>query len=222
MSSPKEIASAWLAGFSDHIQAGDVPGTVSMFLPHGWLRDVLVFTWDTRSLAGHNAISSYLSTSLPSRSISSIKLSDDRALQPAEDFPAPGIKVISAGFTFETNIALGRGYVRLQPDKQGDWKAMTVFVTVEALKSSGPSGPDLGLYGGHTVPWDQVREKERAKNESDPYALIGQSLFFFAFSTSETEPALLMGFISGCRPDRSERLSSFQEHGYFNFVYLTK
>ena len=45
----QDVPAAWLSNFAAAAEAGDVAAAVDNILPDGWLRDVLVFTWDTRS-----------------------------------------------------------------------------------------------------------------------------------------------------------------------------
>ncbi|PCH35655.1 FAD/NAD(P)-binding domain-containing protein [Wolfiporia cocos MD-104 SS10] len=74
---------------------------------------------------------------------------------------------------------LGRGYVRLLLDSSsGEWKALSLFTMVDAIKGYEELGPEDGTYGGHTLSWDEVIDERRAQTERDPYVLImgaGQS-----------------------------------------------
>ncbi|KAI1793660.1 dimethylaniline monooxygenase (N-oxide-forming) [Ganoderma leucocontextum] len=49
---PLLVSSQWLSQCSSALQTADVKAFVDLFLPSGWLRDILVFTWDIRSLDG--------------------------------------------------------------------------------------------------------------------------------------------------------------------------
>lgn len=61
---PQTVASTWLSNCKSALQKADVNAFANLFLPDGWLRDLLVFTWDIRSLAGREKISSYLAKTL--------------------------------------------------------------------------------------------------------------------------------------------------------------
>ncbi|OSX58691.1 hypothetical protein POSPLADRAFT_1049391 [Postia placenta MAD-698-R-SB12] len=149
---PHDIAAAWLHGFALAAFRGDVAATVDTILPDGFLRDWLVFTWDIRSLEGHASISAYLVPTLVSTHLYNFKL-DDRAGAAPETVLDVGV---GAGFTFEMPHRRGRGYVRLFPstcDITKEWKAMSLFLMVEDIKGHEELGPELGVYGGHTLSW---------------------------------------------------------------------
>lgn len=74
---PAAIATSWLNDFSRSVQDEDIAALTSNFLPDGWLRDHLIFTWDTRSLHGHAAISTYLSNTLSSAQLSETDTNPD-------------------------------------------------------------------------------------------------------------------------------------------------
>ena len=69
---PELIASKWLSEYSRAVYEHDVASFVSLFLPNGWFRDVLVFDWDCRSLEGPEKIKSYLSGRWESSKIKNI------------------------------------------------------------------------------------------------------------------------------------------------------
>lgn len=158
---PHDIAAAWLHGFALAAFRGDVAATVDTILPDGFLRDWLVFTWDIRSLEGHASISAYLVPTLVSTHLYNFKL-DDRAGAAPETVLDVGV---GAGFTFEMLHRRRRGYVRLFPstcDITKEWKAMSLFLMVEDIKGHEELGPELGVYGGHTLSWAEVLAERRA------------------------------------------------------------
>ncbi|KAK7464378.1 hypothetical protein VKT23_006545 [Stygiomarasmius scandens] len=176
----KDIASKWLKDFGSFLWNADVEGLASSFCPDGWLRDILVFTWNNRSLCGPEKIVQYIKDSgLKPETFSQFEL-DDRLYFSAEAGPlTPTTTGVSFGFKFETPIAHGRGYARILQDAQSnEWKALTVFVAVENLIGHEEVGPELGIYGGHTLAWGDVKEERRKRTEANPYVLIvggGQS-----------------------------------------------
>jgi hypothetical protein len=171
--SPKTVATEWLSKFAESVSRGDVQSTVSAFLPHGFLRDFLVFSWNNRTLKGHDKISAYLSNSLVPAQITNVQLDEQAGLEP-EFFPfTPSITGIAAAFTFESCLFHGRGYFRLCPgESPSAWKALTVFTMADDLKGHEEVGRETGLYGGHTLSWEEVNAKRRANIESDPQVII--------------------------------------------------
>lgn len=171
---PTEVATAWLARYASALSSANVPETVSTFLPHGWLRDIQVFTWDNRSLSGHEKISSYLANTLPLARISNVLLDTRLHLEP-EIISAPSGDGVFAAFTFETPIVHGRGAVRLFLDSNSEWKALTVYMTVSDLKGHEELSHESGIYEGHTAAWSDVLAERQQQTEADPNVLIGSS-----------------------------------------------
>lgn len=178
---PHDVADTWLSQFSSALSSGNVEGVVSCFLPDGYLRDVLVFTWDTRALHGHESISKFLTAHLEQNSqFSDVKLDPRPGLSPVYGPipPSPSAVGVSAGFSFATPVATGQGYFHLlhngQSAEADAWKALLVHVKIVALKGYEEVGSDLGVYGGHTLAWSDVKESRRKSVENDPQVIISQ------------------------------------------------
>ncbi|KAF7352016.1 hypothetical protein MVEN_01163800 [Mycena venus] len=164
-----EIASSWLAQFSSFLGSADAAGAATCFHGHGYLRDILVFTWKNRTLQGHAKIIAYLEGTVGAAAITAMKL-DDRAHLTPSFMPMAGSVV--SGFTFETAVGPGQGYFFLNPAPTGEWKALSVFMTLVDIRGHEESGPEEGVYGGHTLSWEDVHRERRLKIEQDPYVLI--------------------------------------------------
>ncbi|KAJ7049309.1 dimethylaniline monooxygenase [Mycena amicta] len=167
------IAAAWLKTFSECIasdsdSAHQVQRTTDCFHPHGYLRDILVFTWTNRTLVGHAKISDFLAAHLADAQLSKLRLATEEHLTP---YFMPMAGAVVSGFTFETRVGHGQGCVFLTP-ASGEWKALSVFMTLRDIRGHEESGPEEGVYGGHTIPWEDHERERRAKIEKDPYVLI--------------------------------------------------
>lgn len=208
-----EVASAWFACFSEHLQRGDVASTTSLFLPNGWLRDFLAFDWDLRTLHGHEKISSYLSEHLPNSNFLGFELASDQYFKPSPG-PMPG--TVTAGFSFSTPIANGRGYFNLSSTTEiediAGWKASTVFITIDSLKNHEEKGAAGDIYGGRCPTWGEARDIEWRKAEEEPEVLISMCSAFlfsglipsqFPFSWRRTKWTA-----SGCETSANENLES--------------
>ncbi|KAJ8517970.1 hypothetical protein ONZ45_g4911 [Pleurotus djamor] len=175
MSTPnaKEIASTWLQSFAQSLYSSDVKGVTAAFLPDGWLRDELVFTWSNRSLEGHVKILEYLQDTLSKPRISDVQLDERPHLAPYLGPVTPMHTGLGSAFTFQTKDAVGRGYFRLvQADGTGEWKALSVYFTLDDIKGHEESGPELGVYGGHTLSWESVKRDRVEYVEKNPQVLI--------------------------------------------------
>ena len=186
------IADSWLASFAAALSARNPEAVADVFLPNGWLRDILTFTWDNRSLEGKQKIIRYVADALPGLSFSEVKLSEDKHFLPTY-VPLPSGQEVEFGYTFETSIAYGKGLVRLLENEQGVWKALIVSTILDDLKGHEES---LGgtIINTH-VSWSIVEEERRARIESNPHVLIGEwcSEELFITLTSYLCPAVGAG-----------------------------
>ncbi|KAF9806316.1 hypothetical protein IEO21_08722 [Rhodonia placenta] len=166
----KSVAENWLTRFALSAFRGNVDATVQTFFPHGWLRDALVFTWNTRSLEGRDKISAYLHDTLPAAHLYNFKVDERKGFSTEPVLEGTGIGM---GFTFEMPDRRGRGYAFLQEDMAtADWKALSLFTMLDAIKGHEEVGPEPGVYGGHTLSWEEVDIARRKRIEEDPYVVI--------------------------------------------------
>ena len=151
----RAIALAWLKEFVEVTGAGNAHTFATKLMkPDGWFRDVLIFTWDSRTLHGHGKIVEYLEKNLTSTKITNVILDETPALCPSP-FTLPFGQGIEFSFRFETPIAFARGLARLLPTGPSEMKALSVFVMMEDLKGHEESKAETGLYGGHTITWNE-------------------------------------------------------------------
>jgi len=52
------------------------------------------------------------------------------------------------------------------------WKALTVFTMADDLKGQEEVGRETGLFGAHTLSWEEVNVERRANIKSDPWVII--------------------------------------------------
>ncbi|KAJ3922229.1 FAD/NAD-P-binding domain-containing protein [Lentinula edodes] len=166
----QDIAQAWLTDFSRSLSTGDCQTATSAFLKDGWLRDILVFTWNNRSLFGTSKIMKYLEENLERDTLSDFRLNDESHLAPYNNQSLP--TAVYSGFTFRTPIAFGQGFVNLSQDESGNWKALTVLMMMKDLIGHEESGPEEGVYEGHTRAWVDVNEERRKAVEENPHVII--------------------------------------------------
>ncbi|KAH9940017.1 dimethylaniline monooxygenase (N-oxide-forming) [Epithele typhae] len=174
---PHSIATGWLAACSSTLTTGDVLGLTQLFIPDGWLRDLLLFTWDMRSLHGRDNISAYLDHRLSKAQIKDVRLDETQDYCPRtfpipQDSSAVGVELV---FTFECERGHGRGVARLVQDMDGTYRALTVLTQLDDL---------VGHEERSTLPWrddvthepDRDMQKEFADYvsgiEADPHVLI--------------------------------------------------
>ena len=133
--SARDVASRWLAHFAAALEQHDLERIGALFLPDGWWRDLLAFTWDLRTFHGDGAIGAALAARLDETRPGGFGLTPGK--EPATVEVDENTKWVQAFFDFETGVARGSGFLRLMPtgdDPDGPWKAWTVLTTIEALK----------------------------------------------------------------------------------------
>ena len=177
---PNSVASDWLAACSAALEGSSVDAVTQLMLPEGWLRDLLVFTWDVRALAGREKIASYLANTLAPARITDVKVNNAPHYCPTV-VPVPqmaGAPSVEFAFTFECKNGHGRAHARLLPDTDGVWRAFTLLFEVSDLRgheelATLPLRDDVTGVPGRDM---QQEFKDYVEEiESKPYVLIGKS-----------------------------------------------
>ncbi|KAJ6627996.1 hypothetical protein B0H10DRAFT_1993190 [Mycena sp. CBHHK59/15] len=173
------VATKWLASLD---AATDGEAFAAHFLPTGWLRDLLCFSWDFRTMGGRAKIAEFLSdksaggkSRFEHASLHDFKIETTSTIGPPTTFPVPGnpnAQGVSAAFTFSITSpgASGRGFFRLLPDAEGGWKAFTVLTNLQDL--AGREEPTERPLGSVETTWEEVHAKNVSEIENDPTVLI--------------------------------------------------
>lgn len=170
------IASSWLHRFAKCLASGNVAATVSCLHPHGYLRDLLVFTWTPRTLHGPRPTAAYLADTLAAAAIVHVRPDARPGLAPEygglSDFLP--LRAVSAGFAFTCAGGAGSGYFSLVacPEVGGEWRALVVMMRLEDIRGHEEIREVGGGCGEHTLAWSGVEAQRRAAIESDPDVLI--------------------------------------------------
>jgi cation diffusion facilitator CzcD-associated flavoprotein CzcO len=129
--SGREIAAAWLHDLAAALEAADPAAIGSLFRPDGFWRDFLTMSWDLHTYPGPQRIADAWLDGLGRRQVSAFSLE----AQPLEVTERKRWgPTIEAFFTFETDLGLCRGHVRLRAQGDGGWKAWTLFTGLEDIK----------------------------------------------------------------------------------------
>lgn len=163
---PTQRASNWLSAFAAALAKGDVPTAVALFDSECYWRDLVTFTWNIKTLESQDDIAEMLKSTLA-------KVQPGNWQVDGEATEANG--VTEAWFTFETNVARGRGLLRLRGDK-----CWTLLTTMTELKGhEEPKGEKRAMGAEHGV----IRERKtwlerKAQDEAElgytrqPYCVI--------------------------------------------------
>ena len=150
------------------LRASDGTGAAQLFEQDGYWRDLVLFTWNLKTLEGRDQIAAMLSAQLGAVQPVSIRIADgEHAVE------AGG--VLQSWITVETNVARGVGFIRIR-----DGKIWTLLTTMSELKgfeeAKGGRRPMGAEHGARTnrSSWLEHREKEAAElgYARQPYCVI--------------------------------------------------
>ncbi|KAJ7790745.1 FAD/NAD(P)-binding domain-containing protein [Mycena olivaceomarginata] len=173
------VATKWLESLG---AAKDGATFADLFIPTGWLRDLLCFSWDFRTMAGRGKISEFLdnkSAGGKSRfehaALHNFQIETTSTIGPPATFPIPGnsgVQGVSAAFTFSVASppASGRGFFRLFPEGAGGWKVFTVLMNLAEL--AGHEEPTGRPLTSGDIIWEEERAKKIIEIENDPTVVI--------------------------------------------------
>ncbi|NKC17184.1 MAG: SidA/IucD/PvdA family monooxygenase [Gammaproteobacteria bacterium] len=167
-SAAHEQSAQFLDNFGGALESADIEAATALFEEDGYWRDLVTFTWNIKTLEGKAAIAEMLGTQLAQ--VKPSNWSIDESKPPSEE---DGI--VTAWFTFETNVARGEGLVRLRDNKV--WTLLTAMVELKGFEetkgAARPPGVAHGAYQDRTT-WKEERAAEtRALGyDRQPYAVI--------------------------------------------------
>ncbi|WP_194723715.1 NAD(P)/FAD-dependent oxidoreductase [Noviherbaspirillum malthae] len=163
---PSMQAAGWLEHFDAALKQQDIDAALALFQDDCYWRDLVTFTWNIKTLEGKDDIRAMLHATLAKTAPSNWKLEEQAS-------EADG--VVEAWLTFETEVARGRGHLRL---KNG--KAWTLLTTMAELKGheekKGPNrikGAEHGVHRNRQS-WLEKRRQEEAElgYTRQPYCVI--------------------------------------------------
>jgi putative flavoprotein involved in K+ transport len=119
-SAPTAEVVRWLSDWSNALAANDVNAAAALFDAESYWRDLVAFTWNIVTVEGREGVADLLQATLERTKPRAFGIEGEAA-------EAGG--VVEGWFTFETQIARGRGHVRLKAGK-----AWTLLTTMTELK----------------------------------------------------------------------------------------
>jgi len=176
------IARAWLADFGQTLRHRDYARVASMIHPDGYWRDLLTFGWSFKTLHGIEDVEAWLTETFDANRAHDFCLEGEPQIAAFGDYCA----TLQFFFKFETETALGRGFVRLveSPNAPNDVKAFTILTAMSALKAFPEAigrkrpGEDLRATSNELENWLDRRNSAREFVRKDPEVIViggGQS-----------------------------------------------
>lgn len=120
-------------------------------------------------------------TRLARAGLQDVRIQTSSTLGPPAAFPLPSDPTkqgVLGAFEFGLNTppAAGRGFFRLVQNPNGDWKALSVLLSLESINGhEEPRGRPLGLFPDLSTQ-EEVKAKELAAIDQDPTVLISKTV----------------------------------------------
>jgi putative flavoprotein involved in K+ transport len=147
-----ETAQAFLEDFENAMRQEDAAAAAEMFCESSYWRDLVAFTWNIKTVENPSGVEDMLEETLAHVGPSNFELSE-----PAEEEDG----IITAWFTFETEVGRGEGVVRLK-----DGSAWTFLTALTELKGhEEPKGRDRPIGAEPVADPDRKTWTERREEE---------------------------------------------------------
>ena len=186
ISSPKDIAKAWLSEFEKSLASGYANAVAALIHQDGWWRDHLCLSWDFTTLRGVDKISDFLRDRVSKAGFTSLKLQESGKFSPHTETPIQDLEWVESMFSFKTSVGAGKGMIRLVQLTDRTWKAHMIYTALQELDCAKEVAGDLRPHGGNNSlndgavkgNWYERRQRTKEFVDSQPAILIigaGQS-----------------------------------------------
>jgi putative flavoprotein involved in K+ transport len=165
---PNKKLSDLLDRFGSALASGDISKAVDCFQEDCYWRDLVPFTWNIRTMEGHDQIKAMLESQLAHVEPS------NWAIAEGED-ATENDGLLESWISFETKVARGYGHIRLKNGKI--WTLLTTMAELKGHEEKAGFTRPLGAKHGHgkdRKSWKEEREDEIAELgfSRQPYTLI--------------------------------------------------
>ena len=184
---PWTIAQQWISKLEVVVGDSNVSQLDSLIHQDCWWRDMLVFTWDYRSIHGLDKLKDYLGGHISGTQYGRLRLRDTGKFAPRIQEPAHGLRWIESMFDFETKTGRGTGMLRLAQGSDGLWKGCMIYTALTEIKEyeehagmRRPHGGNNSLLGGAIQGnWQERRLRQSEFLDRGPTVLIiGSGTFY--------------------------------------------
>ncbi|WP_273728386.1 NAD(P)/FAD-dependent oxidoreductase [Brucella gallinifaecis] len=165
---PNVRVQAFLDRFGAALEAGRIDEAVSMFADDCYWRDLVAFTWNIKTVEGHDQVRDMLQSQLQLVKPTKWQVAPGEAATEAEG-------VTESWISFETEVARGYGLIRLKSGKI--WTLLTVMSELKGHEEKSGFTRPLGAKHGQDLgakTWKEEREEEERTlgYETQPYVLV--------------------------------------------------
>ncbi|MGV0745536.1 flavin-containing monooxygenase [Mycolicibacterium sp. XJ870] len=168
--SPQERVDAWLADFESALASRNIARVIDKFATDSFWRDLVAFTWNIKTVDGHDGIADMLTARLDDTDPSGFRTKET----PTEEFDGDAV-ITSAFIEFETAAGRGNGHLRLRDDQA--WTLLTTLQEIKGHEERKGATRVLGAVHGSdpdTRSWAEKRlDEELTLGYSEqPYTLV--------------------------------------------------
>ncbi|EGF31975.1 flavin-containing monooxygenase [Oxalobacteraceae bacterium IMCC9480] len=164
----KQAVETILEQLEEAMRIGDSNAAANLFELNGYWRDLVMFTWNLKTMEGWEQISAMLDAQLGTVKPVTLRLSE-------KDEPTEADGVTQSWISIETHVARGVGFIRVR-----NGKIWTLLTTMSELKGHEEAKGDhrpMGATHGATTKrrsWTEDREAELTElgYSRQPYCLI--------------------------------------------------
>lgn len=165
---PNVRVQAFLDRFGAALEAGRIDEAVSMFADDCYWRDLVAFTWNIKTVEGHDQVRDILQSQLQLVKPTKWQVAPGEAATEAEG-------VTESWISFETEVARGYGLIRMKGGKI--WTLLTVMSELKGHEEKSGFTRPLGAKHGQDLgakTWKEEREEEERTlgYETQPYVLV--------------------------------------------------
>ena len=155
---PQTRTDEWLSRFESALKARDIEGAAALFTEESYWRDLVSFTWNLKTVEGHDGVADLLTHTLDSTDPSGFV---------TEEPPTEDGGVVTAWILFETAVGRGRGLLRLK-EEEGEDRAWTLLTTLYELKGhEEPRGTHRPMGAEHGADKKRLTWKEKRQQEAE-------------------------------------------------------
>ena len=174
----EEVFAVWLSRFGDALDLADPELLADCFVDDGYWKDILAFSWEYRTLSGHDEIRERFVATMSDAGPHSVRRTSHRS--GARLLKRSARPVIEAFFDFDTKVGRANGFVRIlvdETDAQASkaWILLTALQEIhgfeEKLGDRRPTGVEYSQnFTGDN--WRDQRVKAEQFEDRDPQVLI--------------------------------------------------
>jgi cation diffusion facilitator CzcD-associated flavoprotein CzcO len=195
----RKIAENWLERLGQYFEDRDYSGVARLMLEDGYWRDLLTFRWRFENYHGVREIETWLRHVANSNPLYNFRIEGDPTVSSIGEHS----QTLEFFFRFETELANGRGFVRLVggPNSWNEPKAFTLLTSMHELKAFPEANArtryreDLRATANHAENWLDRRNSACLFEDEDPDVLVvggGQAGLMLAARLGELDVKTLV------------------------------